>query len=162
MKRIKKGVFVVWDFLLDCWDRSYELGDWLDKRSIISNTTVVMWACLLVEYLLVDTFNLPRWIGGLAIFIFWYVFVRDVINQITKKLRKRKQMRLNKSLADGKMYSKKTVDALKPAPVYPTLFPCRIDESSRTIHCPSCQMVPQLMAEIASLKGKLTERRTLG
>lgn len=61
--------------------------------------------------------------------------------------------------SEEKVFSKETVDKLKPAPVYPIPFPCRIDESSRTIHCDSCEIVPELKAEIASLKEKLKERQ---
>lgn len=64
--------------------------------------------------------------------------------------------------AEEKVFSKETIDKLKPAPAYPHPFPCRIDESSRAIHCDSCEIVPELKAEIAALKEKLKERRRDG
>lgn len=43
--------------------------------------------------------------------------------------------------------------------VYPTNYPCRINESGRVIHCSSCEMVPDLLEEIQRLKTELKESK---
>jgi hypothetical protein len=60
---------------------------------------------------------------------------------------------------EGRAMADDESEKFKPRAVFPTPFPCRIDESSRTIHCDSCELIPELLEEIASLKQKLQERK---
>lgn len=49
-----------------------------------------------------------------------------------------------------------------PDPVYPHLFPCRINENARISHCGSCELVPDLLARIKALELKIEEDLKVG
>lgn len=55
------------------------------------------------------------------------------------------------STADGQLGSEVPLYFVE----YPHAFPCRINEHSRATHCRSCEIVPDLLAEIARLRSRL-------